>query len=123
MGAAGTVRPADTEHPDAVKKFMAFVASTEGCDAITEAIGVTGVYPVKGCTLPDTAPRIVADWLPYFECGDISPALEFLSPVKGPNLQQITVEIGTGITDGSTGAKDYDADATKQAQQLGLPGW
>ena len=115
--------PADTEHPDAVKKFMAFVASTEGCDAITEAIGVTGVYPVKGCTLPDTAPRIVADWLPYFESGEISPALEFLSPVKGPNLQQITVEIGTGITDGSTGAKDYDADATKQAQQLGLPGW
>jgi raffinose/stachyose/melibiose transport system substrate-binding protein len=115
--------PANTKHPAEVKQFMAFVASTEGCDAITAVLGVTGAYPVKGCTLPDTAPKIVADMLPYFESKNISPALEFLSAVKGPNLQQITVEVGSGIRTGESGAELYDADAAKQAKQLGIPGW
>ena len=115
--------PANTKHPDAVKKFMAFIASPAGCDAITGALGVTGAYAVKGCTLPDGAPRIVADMLPYFESGAIAPALEFLSPVKGPNLMQITVEVGSGIRSGQSGAEYYDDDAAQQAQQLGLPGW
>ncbi|WP_278236087.1 ABC transporter substrate-binding protein [Isoptericola sp. AK164] len=115
--------PADTEHPDAVKEFMAFVASPAGCDAVTEALGATGQYLVDGCTVPDEAPRIVADFGPYFESGNVAPALEFLSPVKGPNLMQISVEVGSGVRDGQSGAELYDADAAKQAQQLGLPGW
>ncbi|WP_248145620.1 ABC transporter substrate-binding protein [Microbacterium aoyamense] len=115
--------PANTEHPDEVKQFMAFVASPEGCDAVTEALGATGAYLVEGCSVPEDAPRIVADWAPYFDNAKIAPALEFLSPVKGPNLMQIDVEIGTGVRDGKSGAELYDADATKQAQQLGLPGW
>jgi len=115
--------PKDTPHPEEVKKFMAFVASTEGCDVITETLGVTGAYVVKGCTLPDDAPKIVADMLPYFDSGDIAPALEFLSPVKGPNLASITVEVGSGIRSGEDGAKAYDEDSAKAAQQLGLPGW
>ncbi|GAA2036645.1 hypothetical protein GCM10009819_21600 [Agromyces tropicus] len=115
--------PANTEHPDAVKEFMAFVASPEACDVLTDALGVTGAYLVEGCTLPDGAPRIVADMLPYFDSGDVAPALEFLSPVKGPNLMQIDVEIGSGVRTGESGAELYDADAAKQAQQLGLPGW
>ncbi len=51
-----------------------------------------------------------------------TPALEFLSPVKGPSLEQISVAVGTGQmtpTDGAT----YDKDVEKQAKQLGLPGW
>ncbi|GAA3908884.1 ABC transporter substrate-binding protein [Microbacterium invictum] len=115
--------PANTEHPGAVKEFMAFVASPAGCDAVTEALGATGQYLVEGCTVPDEAPRIVADWAPYFESGHVAPALEFLSPVKGPNLMQINVEVGSGVRDGQSGAELYDADAAKQAQQLGLPGW
>ncbi|KRB35157.1 ABC transporter substrate-binding protein [Microbacterium sp. Root180] len=115
--------PANTEHPDEVKQFMAFVASPAGCDAITEALGATGAYLVEGCTVPEEAPRIVADFAPYFDSGKIAPALEFLSPVKGPNLMQIDVEIGSGVRDGQSGAELYDADAAKQAQQLGLPGW
>ncbi|BDV32288.1 ABC transporter substrate-binding protein [Microbacterium terricola] len=115
--------PANTEHPEAVKAFMAFVASPEGCDAITGALGATGQYLVEGCAVPDEAPRIVADWAPYFEAGKVAPALEFLSPVKGPNLMQIDVEVGSGVRDGQSGAELYDDDATKQAQQLGLEGW
>ena len=49
------------------------------------------------------------------------PALEFLSPVKGPALEQITVEVGSGIRPAADGAALYDQDVEKQAKQLGLP--
>ena len=52
-----------------------------------------------------------------------APALEFLSPIKGPALEQITVEVGSGIRSAADGAALYDEDVKKQAQQLGLPGW
>lgn len=115
--------PKNTPHPEAVKKFMAFVASPAGCDAITGVLGVTGPYMVKGCTLPDTAPRIISDMLPYYDKGDVAPALEFLSPVKGPNLPNFTVELGSGIKDAKAASQEYYQDAKAQAQQLGLAGW
>lgn len=113
-----------TEHPEEAKRFLAFVASVEGCEAMTEAVVPTGPYLVEGCTIPDEVPRAVADMLPYFdEGGATSPALEFLSPIKGPQLEQITVEVGSGLRDAPDGAELYDQDVEKQAQQLGLPGW
>lgn len=122
--ANGVYGYAQTEHPTEVKKFIAFVASKEGCDAQTEAVGAIGPYMTKSCTLPaDVAPAI-KDLVAYFaEGGKNSPALEFLSPVKGPALEQITVEIGSGIRSPADGAKLYDEDVRKQALQLGLPGW
>ncbi|WP_296664943.1 extracellular solute-binding protein [Demequina sp.] len=115
--------PADTEHPDAVKEFLSWVATPEACDIMTEAVGAQGPYFVDGCTLPDDVPRIVADMLPYFEANNTQPALEFLSPIKGPALEQITVEVGSGIRSAEDGAALYDEDVKKQAQQLGLEGW
>ncbi|WP_235508157.1 ABC transporter substrate-binding protein [Agromyces sp. Soil535] len=115
---------ANTEHPEEAKRFLEFVASVDGCDAMTDAVGVSGPYLVDGCTIPDDVPRAVADMLPYFEeGGETSPALEFLSPIKGPSLEQITVEVGSGIRSAADGAALYDEDVKKQAQQLGLPGW
>lgn len=115
---------AQTEHPDEVKKFIAFVASKEGCDAQTQAVGAIGPYMTKSCTLPADVPPAVKDLVAYFaEGGKNAPALEFLSPVKGPALEQITVEIGSGIRAPLDGAKLYDDDVRKQALQLGLPGW
>jgi raffinose/stachyose/melibiose transport system substrate-binding protein len=62
--------------------------------------------------------------LPYFNTdGHNGPALEFLSPVKGPALEQITVEVGTGIRSAKDAAALYDQDVEKQAKQLGLPNW
>lgn len=115
--------PASTEHPEEVKRFLSFVASPEGCDAITEARGVTGPYVVDGCEISGDVPRIVADMLPYFEEDRTAPALEFLSPVKGPNLQTIVVEVGTGTTTAEQAAEAFDEDNRVQAQQLGLEGW
>lgn len=113
-----------TEHPDEAKKFLAFIASTKGCDVRSAANGATGPYLIKGCTLPASVPPAVADLLPYFQSdGATAPALEFLSPIKGPALEQITVEVGSGIRSAADGAALYDEDVKKQAQQLGLPGW
>ncbi len=120
----GIYIPQTTANLDAAKKFVAFVASVEGCEAQTRAGGASGPYLIKGCTLPEDVPPAVSDMLPYFaEGGQNGPALEFLSPVKGPALEQITVEVGSGFRPAADGAALYDEDVRKQALQLGLPGW
>jgi raffinose/stachyose/melibiose transport system substrate-binding protein len=108
---------------DAAKKFLAFVATPAACDAQSKAVPPAGPYAVKGCALPTGLPAAVTDLQKYYTDGNVSPALEFLSPVKGPNLEKITVEVGSGITSAADGAKRYDEDVKKQAQQLGLAGW
>ncbi len=114
----------DTESPEVALEFAAYVASTDGCDAITDAAGVTGPYLIEGCELPDEVPGYITDLLAYFEKeGGSAPALELVSPVKGPNLEQILVAVGTGQIDSETAAAQYDEDVKKQAEQLGLEGW
>ncbi|WP_327010279.1 extracellular solute-binding protein [Dactylosporangium sp. NBC_01737] len=108
---------------EAAKKFLAFVTSKEGCDSAAKAFTPSGPFLVKGCTLPADVPGAIKDMQPYFDSGANSPALEFLSPVKGPSLEQITVEVGSGIRKAADAAALYDQDVKKQAQQLGLPGW
>jgi len=108
---------------DAAKKFLAFMATPAACDAQTKAITPSGPYMIKGCTLPEGLPAAVTDLQKFYTDGNVSPALEFLSPIKGPNLEKITVEVGSGITSAADGAKRYDEDVKKQAQQLGLEGW
>jgi raffinose/stachyose/melibiose transport system substrate-binding protein len=108
---------------DAAKKFLAFIASPEGCEVQAKAYAPTGPYMLKGCELPADVPAAVKDLQPYVDEGNVTPALEFLSPVKGPALEQITVEVGSGLRSAEDGAKLYDEDVEKQAQQLGLEGW
>jgi len=120
---AGVYSPNTTENADAVKDFMNWIATPEACDVLTSAGGATGPYFIDGCELPADVPQATADMLPYFEAGLTAPALEFLSPVKGPNLENITVEVGSGIRGAEDAAAFYDEDVKKQAQQLGLEGW
>ncbi|MBG0566502.1 ABC transporter substrate-binding protein [Actinoplanes aureus] len=108
---------------DAARQFITFVVSKEGCDIMAGASTPSGPFVVKGCDLPDTVPAAIKDMQPYFDSKATSPALEFLSPVKGPTLEQITVEVGSGIRKAADGAALYDQDVKKQAQQLGLSGW
>jgi raffinose/stachyose/melibiose transport system substrate-binding protein len=108
---------------DAAKKFVNFATSPEGCAAQAKAFAPTGPYMSKGCQLPDSVPAAIKDLQPYVDGGKVTPALEFLSPVKGPALEQITVEVGSGLRNAQAGAKLYDEDVKKQAQQLGLEGW
>jgi len=122
---AGLYVPTSTKGPKltAVEQFLAFIATPAGCAIQTKANAPTGPYLVDGCTLPATVPQITKDVSAYYTDGKQSPALEFLSPVKGPNLENFTVEVGSGIVSAAKGASLYDQDVTKQAQQLGLKGW
>ncbi|MEP6479858.1 MAG: ABC transporter substrate-binding protein, partial [Rhodoglobus sp.] len=107
----------------AAKKFVAFINSPAGCAVQDTAGTVAGPYAISTCKVPSDAPALVADVQKYQDAGKTSPALEFLSPVKGPNLEKILVEVGSGITSAKDGAALYDNDVKAQAQQLGLKGW
>jgi raffinose/stachyose/melibiose transport system substrate-binding protein len=122
---AGIYIPRTTEGAklEAAKKFLAFTATPEGCNTYAKAVPPTGPFMVEGCQLPASVPQSVKDLQPYVDEGKVTPALEFLSPVKGPALEQITVEVGSGLRNAQAGAKLYDEDVKKQAQQLGLEGW
>lgn len=108
---------------DAAKKFVAFINSEAGCKVQDAAGTVAGPYAISTCKVPSNAPALVADEQKYQDAGKTSPALEFLSPVKGPNLEKILVQVGSGISSAKDGAALYDNDVKAQAQQLGLPGW
>jgi raffinose/stachyose/melibiose transport system substrate-binding protein len=119
----GQYIPKSSKHIDAAKKFIAFVASPAGSEAYTAAVPPAGPYLVKNSPLPADALPAAKDIQTYLTSGNTSPALEFLSPVKGPSLEQILVAVETGQTSADKGASQYDADVAKQAKQLGLPGW
>ena len=124
--AAGVYIPKSTEGAklEAARKFLAYIASPDGCASFSAANAPSGPYMVKGCTLPADVPQAIKEMQPYIDTpGASSLALEFLSPIKGPALEQITVEVGSGIREAADGAALYDQDVKKQAQQLGLPGW
>ena len=120
---AATYIPKTSPNIDAAKQFLAFIASVEGTEAMSAGVAPSGPYVIKGSTLPDTVPGAIKDIQPYIDSGKNSPALEFLSPVKGPALEQITVAVGSGLNTADEGGALYDQDVQKQAQQLGLPGW
>lgn len=108
---------------EAAKKFLEFLTTPESCAIQSEATAPQGPYVIEGCELPEDVPAMVSDLQPYFDDGKTNLALEFLSPIKGPALEQITVAVGSGITSAADGAAQYDEDVKKQAQQLGIEGW
>ena len=108
---------------EAAKALIAFINTAPGCDLQNEHLTAAGPYAISTCVLPDGAPALIAELQSYVDDGKSAPALEFLSPIKGPNLENITVEVGSGISSAADGAAQYDEDVKKQAQQLGLDGW
>lgn len=107
----------------AAKKFVAFLNSPAGCDVQNKAQVPSGPYAISSCKVPADAPALVADELAYQNAKKTGLALEFVSPIKGPNLEKILIQVGSGISTGAAGAALYDNDVKAQAQQLGLKGW
>jgi raffinose/stachyose/melibiose transport system substrate-binding protein len=112
-----------SQHQDVASDFLGFIASPEGADVLSAAVAPTGPYVIKGATLPDDVMAGVKDIQPYIDGGNNAPALEFVSPIKGPSLANLTVAVGSGQNSAQEGAELYDQDVEKAAQQLGLPGW
>ncbi|ADQ07905.1 extracellular solute-binding protein family 1 [Caldicellulosiruptor hydrothermalis 108] len=110
---------------EAAKKFVAFFVSAEGLKAWLTKGKVMGPFMIKNIKIPQNTYiyPAVRDILPYYEKGKFTLALEFLSPLKGPNAPQICVEVASGMRTPVDGAKLYDKDVEKQAKQLNLPGW
>ena len=93
---------------------------------LAAVLAIEGGICHRALTLPVLrrfAPPVAADLQSYITTKTFSPALEFLSPVKGPSLEQICVAVGTGQSSPEKGAAQYDSDVIKEAKQLGLPGW
>ncbi len=107
----------------AAKKLVAFINSPTGCDIQNSAGVPSGPFAISTCTVPSNAPALVADEAKYQSDGKTGLALEFVSPIKGPNLEKILIQVGSGISSAQQGASLYDNDVKAQAQQLGLPGW
>ena len=107
---------------EAAKAFVAFANSDAGCGIQNEMLPPAGPY-AGTCEVLDTAPPLLDDIQAYFDEGRTANALEFLSPVKGPNLEKVTVEVGSGIRSAEDAAAFYDQDVENQAKQLGLEGW
>ena len=107
----------------AAEKLLAFLNSPAGCDIQNTTGTVAGPYSISTCKVPSNAPALVTDELNYQKAGQTGLALEFISPIKGPNLEKILVQVGSGISTAKVGAGLYDQDVVQQAQQLGLPGW
>lgn len=119
----GTYIPKTSKNIDAAKDFLAYVASVEATEVLSEAQSPAGPYLIEGASLPDDAMPALLDLQAYLDAGAAAPALEFLSPIKGPQLEHILVEVGSGLRSAEDGAALYDQDVVKQAQQLGLEGW
>lgn len=122
---ASTYIPQTTQGAEleAALGFFGFIASLEAIDVLNEAVAPAGPYLIEGAELPDTVLPAVDDLAAYIERGDVFPALEFVSPLKGPNLEQLLVSVGTGQMTAEEAAEAYDFDVENQALQLGLPGW
>jgi raffinose/stachyose/melibiose transport system substrate-binding protein len=108
---------------EAAKKLAAFMTTQPGCDAYATGAPPTGPFLTTNCKLPADVSQVAKDTQSYIDAGKAGPALEFKSPIKGPALEQICIQVGTGQVDAKEAAELYDQDVKKQAQQLGLPGW
>ena len=80
-------------------------SSAEGQAAFSSKVKAAGPYVIKGIDLPADSYEGVKEMQQYFDAGKTAPALEFVSPVKGPNLENITVAVGSG-TSGSVSASN-----------------
>ena len=107
----------------AAKKFVAFANSSAGCKIQADAQLPTGPFATSACKLPADVPTLAKQEQKYQDDKNAGVALEFLSPIKGPNLEKILIGVATAQTNAAQGAALYDADVKAQAQQLGIKGW
>lgn len=120
----GLFIPKTTKHLMTAQNFIAFAKSTAGVAAMNAAVAPSGPYMLKGVKLTGHVSQITLEMQKYFKAnGKTAAALEFITPIKGPNLPKISVQVGSGIKSALQGATAYDLDVTRESQRLGLPGW
>lgn len=108
---------------DAAKLWLEFFVSDEAINLLATYSKPTGPFAVAGVKVEVPMYEAAVELQPAFDAGMTAAALEFSSPLKGPNLPQICQECGSGISTAQEAAEKYDLDVQKQAIQLGMPGW
>lgn len=111
----------NSKNLDAVMDFLNYYISDEALDIYTSKLMPYGPFSIKGYTLPDNAYEAVSkDMQAYFDNGNTHLAQEFECAVKGPNCENILVELASGGMSAEEAAETYDSDCYAQATQLGL---
>ncbi|MFV0504494.1 MAG: ABC transporter substrate-binding protein [Lachnospirales bacterium] len=106
---------------DKILKFMNYYIEESSINIYNEYSYPVGPPLVDGVSLDSSVIDAVrVDMQSYFDTGKTALALEFMTPVKGTTLEQITVELLTGQISAEEAASAYDEDCLKQAVQLGL---
>jgi raffinose/stachyose/melibiose transport system substrate-binding protein len=119
----GLYTPKNSKKTEAVLKWMNFWVSAETYNLYAAKVRPTGPAVLNGITLPADVFSGVKDMAKYGDEGKIELVLEFESPIKGPNLEQLCIEVVSGRMTPAAAAVAYDQDVTKQAVLLNLPGW
>ncbi|MCJ7842858.1 ABC transporter substrate-binding protein [Lederbergia sp. NSJ-179] len=110
----------ESQNVETAKKWMEFYISKKGIELYETKQKSVGPYVLEDIEIPEDSYEAVKDMAKYFDAGNVTPALEFVSPIKGPNLAQLCTSVGSGTMKASEAAKSYDKDVEKQAKQLGL---
>ena len=111
----------DSENIEAVKAFLEFYYSEEMLDLYFGTYGANGPSCIKGYELPESVCSAVrVDMQQYFDDGKTTPALEYVSPIKGTTCEQLTTAVALGQMSGEDAASAYDDDCKKSAVQLGF---
>jgi raffinose/stachyose/melibiose transport system substrate-binding protein len=108
---------------EAAKKWLAYFISPEGQKVYFSKKTIVGPFAIEGMKVPTPLNSALKEILPYFDSGKTTPALEYLTPLKGPNFPLITKQVGSGQITAKEGAALFDQDVENQAKQLGLEGW
>ena len=82
-----------------------------------------GAFMIKDVNLGNSIRPAIQDTMKYVNEGRFSAAMEFQCPVKGTNMEQICVQIGSGEITPEDGVAALHEDNKKSAEQLGLEGW
>lgn len=113
---------ANAKNVENAKLWQEFVTTEEAVKLYAEKASPMGAFMIKDIDLGDNIRPAIQDTMTYADDGRISAAMEFLCPVKGTNMQQICVQIGSGEITAEEGVKALHEDNKKSAEQLDLEG-
>jgi raffinose/stachyose/melibiose transport system substrate-binding protein len=107
----------DSPNTELAKQWLAAYL-TEGIYTLYDELG--GPYVLDGVPLPEAATAMADVIEQFMREGNASLALEYLTPLKGPNSAAICLDVLNGDLKPLAAAIAYDKDVERQAIQLRL---
>lgn len=108
----------NSPNADLAMEWLSLFASQYGQSIYATAVSPGGPYVIDGIDLPPNVPEGIREIQAALNDGKTTVALEFVSPLKGPNCANICFETITGIRTPLEAAMAYDLDIEKQSTQF-----